>query len=182
MRIAALALVSAAALVLAGCTGAAHPTSTPKPVPTPVFTSDAQALAAAEKAYRAYRSVAERVLADGGVHPERLDDVAAGKLLREEQAGDKEFRDKGYRARGESRLVSFALQRAASSPLPDSHDAVTAYVCLDVSAVDVVDASGKSVVSSTRSPKASYVVGFDLRGRAVLPISQEPWDSGGSCA
>jgi hypothetical protein len=146
-----------------------------------VFRSDAEALAAAEKAYRAYRRAAETVLSAGGTDSGRLVQFATGRLLSEEQQGDEEFKTKGYHAIGTSRVVSFNLQRADLGAARGSKDVVAAYVCLDVSKVDVVDAEGQSVVSTSRSPRVSYLVGFDLLGNSLLPSSQEPWDSGGVC-
>jgi hypothetical protein len=182
MRIAALALVSAAALVLVGCTPAPHPTTSPKPAATPVFRSDAEALAAAEKAYRAYSEVADQILADGGVNPDRIDAVTTGELRKEEHQGSSAFRSKGYREVGSAKVIAITLQSANTAATKNSKAAVTTYVCLDVSNLDVRDSTGRSVVSPERATHLSYEVTFDLVRAHLLPSKQESWDSGGVCA
>jgi hypothetical protein len=181
MRIAALALGTAVVLALAGCAPATHGTSSPTPKPTPVFSSDRAALAAAEKAYRIYRTVAEQILAHGGEDPAKINSVATGRLLSDELKGMTEFRKKHYHSVGASSLTSFSLESTRRGVSGDVKAAVTAYACLDVSAVDVLDSQGHSVVSATRPPKVSYEVTFDLVAKRLLPSDQEPWDSGGVC-
>src|SRR4051812_41826324 len=82
MRAAPLAPVAALLLALAGCVPSdPHPTASPSASATPVFASDAEALAAAEKAYAAYLKVSGEISADGGLKPERID-----PLVTKEQA------------------------------------------------------------------------------------------------
>jgi hypothetical protein len=181
MRIAALALVSAAVLVLAGCTPAPHPTTSPRPVATPVFTSDAAALAAAKKAYERYSRVADSILADGGADPGRIDGVTTGDLRKQEHEGSADFAAKGYKESGTASIKFIRLQSADLAATHDTEDAVVTYVCIDVSGIDVLDPSGKSVVSPTRQTELSYQVSFELVNSKLLPSKQESWDSGGVC-
>ena len=81
----AMMLIAAmlAATALAGCA------ASPKPLPSvsgtadaaPVFASDDEALAAAEKAYAAYQKVGDAVGQDGGDNAERFQSVAVGAAL-----------------------------------------------------------------------------------------------------
>ncbi len=182
MRIAALALVGAAALALAGCTPAEDPTGSPTPKATPVFSSDAAALKAAEKAYAAYSRTADLILADGGARPGRIDKVTTGELTDKEHKGSSDFASKGYHSIGVTVVRSMKLESANLKARPGTRAAVATYVCVDVSGVDVIDPTGKSVVPPGRSNTLSYEVTFDLVGRMLLPSRQEPWDSGGVCA
>ncbi|MES1170616.1 MAG: hypothetical protein ABUL47_08010, partial [Leifsonia sp.] len=65
--------------VLAGCVPTGTPTKSPRATATPVFASDAEALAAAEKAYAAYESAVDRSLQTSSA--EGLDAVATGDAL-----------------------------------------------------------------------------------------------------
>ncbi len=181
MRIAAVALVSVAALLLVGCTPAAHPTSTPKPSATPVFASEEEALAAAKKAYVTYSTVADQILADGGQSPERIDAVTTGTLRSEEHDGSAKFASNGYHETGTTALSWFELESANLNAPPDTRAAVVAYVCLDVSDVDVLNEEGFSVVEPTRKRRTGYEVAFDLVQGRLLPSSQDPWNSDSVC-
>jgi hypothetical protein len=174
MRIAALALVSAAALVLVGCTPAPHPTSSPKPAATPVFRTDAEALAAAEKAYRAYEAASDQIFADGGKDPSRLDHFATGKVLADDRRDFAELVEKGWRSVGRTRVTNVTLE---------SHekDAVTIYACDDVSGVDVLDSRGASVVSQDRPDLSPVEVSLKLRDTELLVAAINAWDGGGVC-
>src|SRR3954462_13593979 len=81
MRTAPLLATAALLLALAGCVPTdSHPTSWPHPSATPVFASDAEALAAAEKAYAAYEAAVDRSLQSISV--DGLDAVATGDALK----------------------------------------------------------------------------------------------------
>ena len=66
-RVSAAAL--AVALVLVGCVPTTTPASpAPRPSATPVFATEAEALAAATEAYAAYVRVSDQILADGNTY------------------------------------------------------------------------------------------------------------------
>jgi glucose/arabinose dehydrogenase len=181
MRIAALALVGAVAVALVGCAPATHPTPAPTPKATAVFASDDAALKAAEKAYAAYRAMANTILQDGGNDPQRIDSLATGKLLLEERDGMSEFRSNHYHSVGDPKVLVFRLESAKRSLSQDEKEAVIAYTCVDVSDVDVIDSNGRSVVSPSRPAQNSYEVSFDLINGSLLPASQDPWTGDGVC-
>jgi len=174
MRIAALALVSAAALVLVGCTPAPHPTTSPKPAATPVFRSDAEALAAAEKAYRAYERASDQVFADGGKDPGRLDQLATGKVLADDREDFAELVEQGWHSVGKTRVSNVTLQSYGKRT-------VTIYACDDVSEVDVVDQTGASVVSQNRPDLSPVEVILKLRDSDLLVAEINAWDGDGVC-
>jgi hypothetical protein len=178
MRIAALALVGAGVLVLAGCAPGAAPTEKPTPKATAVFSSDAAALKAAEAAYRTYLGVSDRVLIDGGKHPDVLRTVSTGPALKADLEGASEFVKRGWRSSGNTAVTNFKLERRGST----AKEAVVAYACDDVSAVDVVDASGQSAVSSDRPDESPVEVTFVLQGSKLLVGDVKTWSGGGVCS
>ncbi|MFT4028689.1 MAG: hypothetical protein QM675_02335 [Protaetiibacter sp.] len=169
------AAVAALALALVGCT---TPDSTPTPPPTsdaaPVFASDEEALAAAEEAYGEYLATVSQVLADGGTHPERLKRYLVATLYEEELAGYEELAANGWRGIG---AYSFEM---TPQDLDPASGELAVYVCDDRSALDIVDASGNSVVEDGRPDRAPSEVNFVWDG-ALLIESQTAWDGGGVC-
>jgi hypothetical protein len=97
LTIALTATVAAVALVLTGCVPepTPTPTDTTTPTPTPTATTDPQpeseseAIDAAELAIDDYLYIRGKVVADGGIDIEPLDEVASGTALRiaQEEAG-----------------------------------------------------------------------------------------------
>ena len=161
MPTAALALL--AAVALAGC-------STPEPSPTattvtraPLFASDAEALAAATKAYAAYLKVSDEISHDGGRNPERIKPYATGNALDLALKSAQQFRDADAHAIGETKLSDVALQRS-------SDDSAVVYACEDVSGVDIIGRDGTSLVPSDRRTRYSVQISVALAtgGRPVV--------------
>lgn len=176
-RPAAVALVLLAALAASGC--APDPTAphTPAPTSTPLFASDEEALAAAEEAYAAYVTLTDEILASGGMGVERLDSVATGRQLETDTAELEELASLGYRAIGSTAISDFTLQ-AYDRQSNMGQSVVTAYVCEDVSDVDIVDPSGESVVEPDRPNRVKYALTFDstdTKSSILLLSSREPW-------
>ena len=124
---------------LAGCGPSA-----PAPTPTPTgFASDAEAFAAAEATYRAYVDALNQVdLSD----PSTFEEVyrwTTGDANAEARESFSQMHADGWTVSGRTAYDSLTVVDSASMPL-------TMEVCLDVSDVDVVDASGESVVPTTR--------------------------------
>lgn len=178
-RLSATAL--AAALLLSGCVQADPVvTADPKPSATPLFASEADALAAATAAYAAYVKVSDEIFMDGGSHPERLKNVAIGEQLRADLNGFAKASSAGVHSTGGTTFESIRLQDYDSSATK-GRAVVAVYLCEDVSKVDVMDAQGSSVVSDTRPNRVKYEVQFDdARGESSpLRVShKEPWGDG----
>ena len=182
MRTGPALLAAAALLALAGCAPSeSHVTAAPSASATPVFASDAEALAAAEKAYAAYLKVSDDILIDGGRQPDRLLSVATKSVYADELAGFEAIQAKDWHSTGGSRADHFALQSYAPGQL---RDFVTVFLCSDVSAVDVVDSSGNSVVSPNRPSRSAFEVSFSYRAATptrLVVSNKEVWDGGGVC-
>ena len=184
MRIlSSVAGVALVALLLTGCLPPESTvTPTPQPSSTPVFASDEEALAAAEAAYAEYLAVSDAILNDGGEDPDRIDTVVTGDLIATEKDGFADFRESGYRSVGATMFDNVSLQRY--EPSSAGVDVVRLYLCSDVSAVDVVDASGVSIVSPDRPERTAFEVGFDLADPStpfLVLSSKEVWTGGGIC-
>lgn len=181
--------VAAAALLLATLTGCApsptsRPTPTPTPHPTPIFSSDKEALAAATKRYAAYLKVSDEILSEGGTDPGRLKSVATGKALATDLKGFAMARDKGWHTTGKTSFDNVRLQSRRMSNSVTS-DVVAVYLCVDVSSIDVLDSSGKSVVSGTRPDRSQVEAIFDLSKvgpRKLILSSNNPWNGSDVCS
>lgn len=169
-------------LALSGCGGGDPlPTLPPTPSSTPVFASEEEALAAAEEAYAAYLEVWNLVASEGGLRPERLETLATGSFLESELDGIQSFVENGWRSVGSSILTSAQLQYADLGSETGS-GVVGAYICIDLAGLDVVDANGASVVSSSRPDLQAFEVYFDLTSEgALVPSDSAPWDPVGVC-
>ena len=181
---AALALVAAAALLLSGCTGDA-PVVLPSPQSStaPVFASDEEALAAAEEAYGRYLEASDAILVDGGEDPQRLLEVASESVYEYQLDGYQRAAELGHRSTGGSTFDSMELQQydpAASAGEP----VVVVYACEDISAVDILDAQGKSVVTDSRDDRFPVEIAFELKSigeQALLVSSAEDWSGVDFC-
>jgi hypothetical protein len=172
-------LVTAAVLVaLAGCVPTGGPSASPSAHATPVFASDAEALAAAEKAYAAYVRVSDQILVDGGANPERLESLTSSTLYAQELKGFQSTSKNGWHSTGGTKYDHFTLESYSPG---DRNAIVTAYVCSDVSGVDVLDASGQSVVSPDRPNRTAFEVTFALTKSRLVLASDDVWTGGGIC-
>lgn len=180
MRIAALALVSAAALVLAGCAAEPHPTGSPKPAATPVFRTDAEALAAAEKAYRAYLIASDQVANHGGKDLSPIRDLVTEAQWRREERTYAYYTSHGIHSDGQTQLSKSKLESRGR----DQKAKVRAYFCVDVKSVRILDANGSDVTSPTRPERVTLEVQFESKapGSSRLLIDDsESWSGTGIC-
>lgn len=176
----ALSFVLLGAFGLVGCVPDPPPTASPSPSLDPVFDSEEEALAAAEEAYAAYLEMSDLIASEGGANPERIAEVATGELLESALDGFAEFREKSWRSTGRTVLTNAGLQ-FADLYFSDPQGVLAAYMCVDVSAVDVVDGQGMSVVSPDRDSYQAIQVTFDADHDEVLPSLVEAWGAEGVC-
>ena len=157
----AAGLAATLTLTISGCFGDT-PSYNPAAEPTtaPLFASDEEALAAAEEAYRDYTSVVDSIFIDGGKDSERILEVATSAVAEIQDEGFQTASEKGLRSTGGTTIDSAVLQQYESTSL-DGLAIVTIYVCVDVSAVDILDESGASVVNKNRVDRIPREVTFD---------------------
>jgi hypothetical protein len=136
-KVAALVVAIVVSLTLAGCVQQSpHVIPTSAPSTTPVFASDAAALAAATKAYVAYLAVSDQVANDGGADSDRFDSVVTKDWLPKELASAGALVSSKRKQQGSTSAVEIKLQQRSQK----GHTAlVSIYACLDLSHVQYVD-------------------------------------------
>ncbi len=176
--------VLAAAVVLAALSGCVQTTEKPTPTPTaaatPAFASDEEALGAAEKAYAAYLAVDDAVLHDGGLNADRYEAVASGEALKASISNAEKFQAESVRTTGASSFRTEKLQ--ATQFLGDGVTSVAVYVCDDVSGVDLLDSTGRSLVSPNRKPVAPFVITMERQNRTDRISQRELWTTENFCS
>ncbi|HXD60340.1 MAG TPA: hypothetical protein VN619_00290 [Lacisediminihabitans sp.] len=179
LRLGIAGAVALSAVLLSGCVQPA-PVKTPQAHATvkPLFASDADALAAATKAYAAYLKVADNLLNSETSDPADIRKVATGDQLKADLAAITSLRNDGLHGTGSTTFDEVQLQQY--SPQEDE-GAVVIYVCEDVAATDLLNASGVSVVAPNRATRTMYEVTFDAlkKERELLVANKEKW--GGTC-
>jgi hypothetical protein len=170
--------VGVVAVLLAACTPD-EPKTTPKPSHSksaPLFASDEEALKAATDAYAAYLKMSDTIAHDGGKDPERIKEFASGDALKTSLKSAEQYRDAEAHSTGWTKLGESKLQVARSRE-------VVIYVCEDVSGVNVLDQTGKTLVSDSRPDRASFVATLSMTSvESGLVSRRETWDAGGACS
>lgn len=132
----------AAVLLLAGCS------PEPEPTPTPTgFATEAEAFAAAEETYRAYNDATNQIDISDPATFEPMLMWTTGEQHDIEKKSLSELHADGVVVTGDTEIVGLEL---------DDWDAdgqtISISVCHDVSDVEVVDATGVSLVAPDRLP------------------------------
>ena len=161
--------VACSALVLSGCVQPG-PVVTPHITPsaTPLFASDADALAAATKAYAAYLKMSDLITSEGGARPERIADLVSAGQLNHELEGFTLFHDKKYVTRGESSYDTVSLQ--SNERLQDGQQEVVIYVCSDASDVRLLNQEGSDITPSDRPDRQPFELTFQTKIVGQLPL------------
>lgn len=156
MRLAALA---ASVALLAGCSPGPKPT----PTPTAAFASEEEAFAAAEATYRAYNDALNQVDLGDPATFEPVFALSSGEF----NAADRRSLSKLH-ADNDTMVGAVSIAKFAGVESTPPFDEVVALICVDVSASDVLDSSGVSVVDPTRPSMNSLRVTFALSGDQLL--------------
>lgn len=179
----ALAVFTIAVLTIGGLSGCvtaasapeAPPSSAPSPVPSaslpfskPLFSTDNQALMLATDAYAAYLRVSDEIFAEGGLHPERLRQVATGEALTQLEPDFLTYAERHWHITGNTAFDSVRLQSSSAR-------VVTIYVCEDVSNVNVIDASGASLVGGSGDTRLPFQAQLVQRAHRLVLASKTAW-------
>lgn len=136
------AAIVAAVGILALAAGCA-----PEPEPEPTgFASEVEALEAARETYEGYVEATNNVDFSDPETAEPVYDWLTGDALDEERESITNASADNLSRQGQSELTLFELQTPA-----DLDGTLSADVCLDVSGVEVLNSSGKSLVDPARS-------------------------------
>lgn len=144
------------------------PPPTPSSTDAPPFASDEEALAAAEAVYREYLQVISNI--PDFTHLRRL---GTSEIVAREEATYRKLASEGFSGRGESQVVSFSLQQYSNAEL-------SAYACVDVSAVRILDATGVDVTPPDRPDRSTLLVSFVFDNGKPFLSRSELWSS--SCS
>ena len=172
-------------LLTSGCAG---------PVPEPVasgsaaageafFASEEEAVEAAQLVLDDYIAAINEVLADGGVLTGQLDGIATEELIDQQDSGFEEYRSGGLTLVGRTTVDSFEVQQYI--PLAEEGSPVlVAYFCRDVSATDVLNDEGDSMVPAERPLRLAFQAEFiaDPVRNSLTIAGDEQWQSGNFCA
>lgn len=173
----ATAVILLAAVAACGSDPDSDPSTNPPsssspsdPAPSKSDTPEDAAASAAESVVVDYYALTDRLLQDGSVSLHRLDKVAISTQLSAQKSFLTTEREAGTQQRGDTKVVETKVQSVSldnSDPQAGRVPSVTIDVCWDVSDVDVLDASGKSMVPADRPD----------RGWTRLTVANYSWDA-----
>lgn len=174
----ATAVFLLAAMAACGSDSDAEPAPTPtssevsptSAAPSTPGTPEESAASAAEVAVGDYYALTDLLLQDDAVSLDRLKEVAISTQLSAQKNFLTTERAAGTQQRGDTKIAETKVQSVSldnSDPKAGRVPSVTIDVCWDVSAVDVVDASGKSMVPADRPD----------RGWTRLTVANYSWDN-----
>jgi hypothetical protein len=171
-------------LALAGCSPTdSHSNPAPSASATPVFSSDAEALAAAEKAYAAYLKVSISITGDGGSADSRIDTLVTKAQARREHDTYEYFAERGLHTTGAPDFGELQLQQVRY----DSGGAadLSFYVCVDSSKVRIVDATGADATPLTRPDRSALEVSMQSSSKHLTELvvaESSTWSGPGICS
>jgi hypothetical protein len=179
-----VATLALAGALLTACTPSApvrHETKTPMPSPsaTPIFASDAEALAAAVAVYKKFETVSDAIGHDGGANPERIKPYVSDEGYEFELKSAQKLQAEHAHGVGDTVLNNAILQ---SRDETGGWATVTIYVCEDISQVDRIGPDGKSLVEASRGDYIKYQAVFQGRSATTLVLhSNSFWSGDGVC-
>lgn len=164
-----LALLALATATLSAC----GPATVPEPTPTAAFASEEEAFAAAEETYRAYTDALIDIDLDD---PDSLETLYAWLAEDAESTARETFSTLAADDFTVSGVTAFQDFNGMSAD-PSIGD-VSATVCLNVTDVDVLDSSGRSIVSEDRPDLQPLLVEFSRAptSTGLAIVSTQPSD------
>lgn len=182
----ALAVVPLIVLVaaLVGCSGETRiPPPEPSSAVEPLFATDEEALEAATAAYEEYLVASNAVTSSADLSVAPIEELVTAEYLENEIPALDAFSEGGFRSEGQTGLTSSELQQVFADK--DGRWTVVMYVCLDVSGIRLVDATGADVTPQDRAS----VVGLEVEmttddvpgGPELLVNRSDQWAGAGLC-
>lgn len=165
-------------LLVLTLTGCGSPPVALEPEPTPeelAFATEEEALAAAIEVYEGFQLVYSELARRPGDDPTQLSDWATGDYLAASLAGLETMRTNQWTRVGAARASNFVLLDYAPHA---ASGAVVVELCHDVSAVQLMDASGESVAPDDRVLVGTMVATFDRVGSQLLLSNRELVEEG----
>ena len=183
-----MSLLVAGLVALTGCSAtptdpSVPPDTTDAPAPAPVFASDDEAPAAATSAHAKYLEMSDRILIEGGINPDRINDVATPELAAIQLPDYEESRAKKLHTMGTTTFTNATLQ-SIRDPNNDGRGIVTVYLCSDISGTNVLNEQDVSIMPPKRPDRTPFVVAFDLSSqdpKTRVAASEIVWTGKGVC-
>ena len=172
------------AFVLVGCVPTTTPEgpAAPRPSATPVFATEAEALAAATEAYAAYSKASDSVTFDGGKRPDRIAKFVSPEQLKRELKGFLYYEDNSLSSRGNSKFDSVSIE--SFSGQSKSNFDLSVYLCSDVSSIRLFDSTGADVTPQDLPRRSPLEVGFELGDDSheeLIVSRSESWTGNDFC-
>lgn len=163
--VAALVVIIAAIGIAVILTGkdepaVAPPQSLETATPSPSTTPSAEEVAAreAEARYRAFVQIDNTVARGGYVDLAAYKAAAVSPELRNRQLAGRIAASRKERQTGDVMIASLTMREVDLAPVAGDYPKVVFSACVDVSAVDIVDRAGKSLVSPERKKRYASTV------------------------
>lgn len=137
----------------------------PTPTSAPLSSDEAAEVERAEETLDALIAASDEIAQRGDGSAVGLEAIATGWVLGELQAKAREQYDLGYQQQGEAKVTSIT---PAAVDLASETATISLKVCIDVSAIDVIDAAGNSLKESLYNPgrPVAHVYGAIFEGDA----------------
>ena len=181
-RVSAAAL--AVALVLVGCVPTTTPASpAPRPSATPVFATEAEALAAATEAYAAYVRVSDQITADGGADPERIAPHVTAAQLKRDRDVFAAYRAKKIVSVGSTSFDRLRLQRFDDRGRSGLD--LVIYICLDLTKIRLIDSQMQDITPTNLDQPSPMQVTLRPdadQGNLLVVERSESWSGENFCS
>ena len=181
--IAWLSCAAAAAMVLGGCVQSNPRTiNTPAPVITPMFASDAEALAAATDAYAAYVRVSDEITGEAGEGTQRIAPFVSKRQLKNEIKAFDYYSANSLSSQGHTKFDSVSLQSRVENLRGIS--LIVVYLCSDVAGISLLNVAGTAVTSTALATRYPLEVEFIATGKTAdlfLIDRSESWQGKNFC-
>ncbi|WP_280794917.1 hypothetical protein [Aurantimicrobium minutum] len=176
MRVKPLIAVPLIAIALAGCSTQqpTEETSTAAAQEQPLFSSDEEALAAAQAAYANYLVVSDQIARDGGANPERLKGLVSTQLFEESADVYKTYKEQSITVEGATSFDSLHIGEI-------SQNSASYYVCLDVGKTKLLNADGIDVTPVGRQSRLPIIFEVRVTNSSATIESSEVWSGRNYC-
>ncbi|MEO8262313.1 MAG: hypothetical protein ABI566_07060 [Pseudolysinimonas sp.] len=144
-----------------------------------MFASEEDALAAAEELYGEYQVFSNALGQSGWADPTGFQEYLSGDALEDELDGAEALNSKGYRQVGDTTFDTTSVQQLAD--FGSGTVEITIYLCSDVTAVDVVDRDGISIVSAARPARQSLEVTMNDSEGSLKINRRDAWSGTSFC-
>lgn len=177
----AIFVAVATVMLLAGCQSAVVSPASPTRVATAStavarFSSNAEALTAAKRAYKHYLAITDAIADDGGEGVDRVNNVVTPDVYERELASFSRLKEKRLRVIGNTGILKFIAQ---SVDLKSG--SVSAYACLDLKASRVLNRSGDDVTPKDRPDQYTAIIRFVWQGDRMLLREDNAWSGDSIC-